>query len=35
VYELVALDRKFRAEERDERWEDYYARRLVERFGDG
>jgi hypothetical protein len=32
VYELVGLDREFHAEKRDERWQDYYARRLVERF---
>jgi hypothetical protein len=33
VYELVGVDRGFRAEQRDERWEDYYARRLIDRFG--
>jgi hypothetical protein len=35
VYELVLLDRYYGEEERDERWEDWYAARLVERFGAG
>jgi hypothetical protein len=33
VYLLVGLDREFVAESPDERWEDYYARRLGEHFG--
>ena len=33
VHELVQLDRDYTAEPRDERWEDWYAERLVERFG--
>jgi hypothetical protein len=33
VYELVTLDKAYAAEQTDERWEDGYARRLVERFG--
>jgi hypothetical protein len=33
VYELVGLDREYRAESHDESWEDFYARRLIERFG--
>jgi hypothetical protein len=33
VYELVALGRAFAETQPDERWEDVYARRLVERFG--
>ena len=33
VSELVALDREYTAEPRDERWEDWYAGRLLERFG--
>ena len=32
-YELVALDREYTAEPRGERWEDWYAERLLERFG--
>jgi hypothetical protein len=32
TYVLVALDKDFRAAPRDERWEPYYARRLVEHF---
>jgi len=34
VHALVELDREYGAETREERWEDWYARRLVERFGD-
>lgn len=30
--QLVKLDREYRAEPRDERWEDYYARELVAHF---
>jgi hypothetical protein len=33
VYELVHLDRDYTSESREERWEDWYAARLVERFG--
>jgi hypothetical protein len=33
VHALVELDRDYTAEPRDERWEDWYAERLVERFG--
>jgi hypothetical protein len=32
VYMLVRLDKDFTAESPDEKFEDYYARRLVERF---
>ena len=32
VYMLVQLDNDFTAENPDEKFEDYYARRLVERF---
>jgi hypothetical protein len=32
VYELVELDRLYTAESTDERWEDWYAPRLAERF---
>ena len=35
VSELVALDREYAGEPREERWEDWYARRLLERFGGG
>ena len=35
VHELVQLDRDYSAEPRDERWEDWYAERLLERFGGG
>ncbi len=35
VHELVQLGRDYAAEEPAERWQDYYARRLVERFGAG
>ncbi|MGZ4411395.1 MAG: hypothetical protein ACXVY8_04600 [Gaiellaceae bacterium] len=34
VSELVQLDRDYTSEPREERWEDWYAARLVERFGD-
>jgi hypothetical protein len=33
VYELVQLDRDYTAEPREQRWEDCYAERLIERFG--
>jgi len=33
VYELVGLDRDYTAEPRERRWEDWYAQRLLERFG--
>ena len=33
VYELVLLDRYYSEEAREERWEDWYAARLIERFG--
>ena len=32
VHELVELDRRYESERRDERWEDFYAAALVERF---
>ena len=32
VSELVALDREYTAESREERWEDWYSRQLLERF---
>ncbi len=32
VHALVELDREYTAESRDERWEDWYAGRLLERF---
>jgi hypothetical protein len=35
VYELVRLDRDYTADPREERWEDWYAVRLLERFGAG
>jgi hypothetical protein len=35
VHALVELDRAYTAEPRDERWEDFYARGLIERFGSG
>jgi hypothetical protein len=34
VYELVALDKTYRAEQPDERWEEVYARGLIERLAD-
>jgi hypothetical protein len=33
VHALVELDRTYTAEPREERWEDFYARDLIERFG--
>jgi hypothetical protein len=33
VYELVQLNRDYAVERREERWEDWYAERLIERFG--
>ncbi len=33
VHALVQLDRDYGAEPRDQRWEDLYAERLLERFG--
>ena len=33
VHALVELDRTYTAEPRGERWEDFYARGLIERFG--
>jgi len=33
VHQLVALDDEYTAAPREERWEDWYATRLVERFG--
>jgi hypothetical protein len=30
---LVELDRRYRAQHSDERWEDFYARELVREFG--
>jgi hypothetical protein len=35
VHALVELDRDYTAEPRDGRWEDWYAERLLERFGAG
>jgi hypothetical protein len=35
VHELVELDREYVSEPREERWEDWYAARLLERFGGG
>jgi hypothetical protein len=35
VHELVALDRDYTAAAPEERWEDWYAARLLERFGPG
>ena len=32
VHALVQLDRYYAAEPREERWEDWYAERLIERF---
>jgi hypothetical protein len=32
VYMLVRLDKKYTAENPDEKWEDYYARGLLEHF---
>ena len=33
VYELVALDRQYTTKPRDESWESFYARELIERLG--
>jgi hypothetical protein len=33
VHALVELDREYADEPRDERWEDWYAERLLEGFG--
>ncbi len=33
VHELVQLDRDYTRERPQERWEDWYARRLLERWG--
>ncbi len=33
VHALVDLDREYTSSEQPERWEDWYAARLVERFG--
>jgi hypothetical protein len=33
VHDLVALDRKYTETAPEERWEDWYAARLVERYG--
>jgi hypothetical protein len=33
VHDLVQLDRDYTAEQPDERWEDWYARELVARYG--
>jgi len=33
VHPLVDLDRDYTAEPRDERWEDWYAERLLAQFG--
>jgi hypothetical protein len=33
VHALVQLDREYTAESHDERWEDWYAQRLVAEFG--
>jgi hypothetical protein len=33
VYELVSLDREYTSAGPDERWEDWYAERLLERLG--
>lgn len=33
VHALVDLDREYTSAERGERWEDWYAARLAERFG--
>ena len=35
VHELVQLDRDYTSESREERWEDWYAERLLARFGTG
>lgn len=33
VHALVQLDRDYTTETREKRWEDWYARRLIEQFG--
>jgi hypothetical protein len=33
VHALVELDRKYTSQQREERWEDWYAVGLLERFG--
>jgi len=33
TWKLVALDKEYTSEPRDERWEDHYARELVAHFG--
>jgi hypothetical protein len=33
VHALVSLDIEYNAESRDERWEDWYAERVLERLG--
>ncbi len=35
VHALVQLDRDYTAEPREERWEDWYAERLLGEFGSG
>jgi hypothetical protein len=35
VHALVQLDRDYAAEPREERWEDWYAQRLLAEFGEG
>jgi hypothetical protein len=35
VHALVQLDRDYTAESREQRWEDWYAERLLEEFGAG
>jgi hypothetical protein len=35
TYLLVRLDREYLQQQRDERWEDYYARALLDHFGPG
>jgi hypothetical protein len=35
TYTLVRLDREYREQHPDERWEDYYARELIRRFESG
>jgi hypothetical protein len=34
VHALVELDRVYATEPREERWEDWYAERLIDRFAD-
>lgn len=33
IFQLVKLDKEYTERDRDEAWEDYYAARLVEYFG--